>query len=134
MLSCFGYGNEAVGNTSTITVVQEASATLSREFTGRFVSEPLQFTEGCAGFNKKASPPGRHRNRRLNSIALLAPLRSVQFSSGKQGHRQDINNVVSACVQYNHFYCILDLNPLVLGPRCCKKTNCVLRAVCVCVR
>ena len=47
--------------------------------TGLFLTTP--FTEGCPGANNKASPPGRLRNRRLNSVALLDPLRSVQFSS-----------------------------------------------------
>ena len=45
--------------------------------TGLFLRTP--FTEGCAGANKKASPPGRHRNRRVKNAALLDPLRSVQF-------------------------------------------------------
>ena len=50
--------------------------------TALFLRTP--FTEGCAGANKKASPLGVIRNRRLNSVALLrvVPVRSVQFSSG----------------------------------------------------
>ena len=40
------------------------------------------FTEGCAGANKKASPPGRHQEQTSQKhVALLDPLRSVQFSS-----------------------------------------------------
>ena len=36
---------------------------------------------------RSVQPPGRHRNRHLNStsVALLAPLRSVQFSSDAKG-------------------------------------------------
>ena len=46
--------------------------------TGLFLRTP--FTEGCAGANKKASPLGRQQGR-LNNVAFLVTLRSVQFSS-----------------------------------------------------
>ena len=79
--------------------------------TGLSLTTRAPFTEGCPGVNDKASPPGRHqeqapkqrctfrptsfssvqsikprplsviRNRRLNSVALLVPLRSDQFST-----------------------------------------------------
>ena len=48
--------------------------------TGLFLT--TSFTEGCAGVNKKASPPVPSvRNRLLNTIALFVPLQVVQFSS-----------------------------------------------------
>ena len=67
--------------------------------TGLSLTTP--FTEGCAGVNEKASPPGRLiRNRRLNSVALLAPLRSVQFVrpvfcalSLKVGNQRPLSNI-----------------------------------------
>ena len=39
--------------------------------TGSFLRTP--FTEGCAGANKKASPPGHHQEQASNSVALLDP-------------------------------------------------------------
>ena len=44
---------------------------------GLFLRTP--FTEGCAGANKKAAPLA------VNNVALLVPLRSVEFNSG-DGH------------------------------------------------
>ena len=49
------------------------------------LSRTTPFTEGRLGVNNKASPLAVIRNRRLNSVALLAPLRSVQFSGKCQG-------------------------------------------------
>ena len=45
--------------------------------TGLFLTP---FTEGCAGANKKASPPGRRQEKASNNVAVLDPLRSVQIS------------------------------------------------------
>ena len=56
--------------------------------TGLFLRTP--FTEECAGANKKASPPrplAVIRNMRLNSVAFLVVLRSVQFSLFCTCHR-----------------------------------------------
>ena len=48
------------------------------------------FTEGRLGVNEKPRPLAVIRNRRLNSVALLVPLRSVQFSSvQKLTHRTE---------------------------------------------
>ena len=47
--------------------------------TGSSLTTP--FAEGCPGANNKPRPLAVIRNRRLNSVALLVPLRSVQFSS-----------------------------------------------------
>ena len=78
--------NEAVGNVKLFNVNNLSGSGGLPHFTKGiywttclFLRTP--FAEGCAGANKKASPPGRHRNRRLNSVAPLDPLRSVQFSS-----------------------------------------------------
>ena len=43
--------------------------------TGLSLATP--FTEGCPGVNDKASPLAVIRNRRLNSVALSDPLRSL---------------------------------------------------------
>ena len=45
------------------------------------MNEGNDFPEGCAGANNKALPLAVIRNRRLNSVALLDPLLSVQSSS-----------------------------------------------------
>ena len=47
--------------------------------TGLSLTTP--FTEGYPGANDKASLPGRHQEQAPNSVALLAPLRSVQLIS-----------------------------------------------------
>ena len=49
--------------------------------TGLFLRTP--FTEGCAGANKKASPPGRHQEQASKQRCTFSPttFSSVQFSS-----------------------------------------------------
>ena len=63
---------------------QEVPPASSRGFTGPpvfFLRTP--FTEGCAGANKKASPPGRHQEQASKQRCTFRPttFSSVQFSS-----------------------------------------------------
>ena len=51
-------------------------------------SDVLPFTEGCAGANNKASPPGRHQEQAPKQRCTFRPITfsSVQFSSWMCGH------------------------------------------------
>ena len=54
--------------------------------TGLFLRTP--FTEGCAGANKKASPPGRYQEQTSKQRCTFRPttFSSVQFSSACSTH------------------------------------------------
>ena len=71
-----------IWNYSTIKVVQEVSPALLRGFTERpvcFWGPPSR--RGTWELIRQLRPLAVNRNRRLNNVALLDPLRSVQFSS-----------------------------------------------------
>ena len=60
--------------------MQEVSPAYQGKLLGdQFISEDPPFTEGCAGANKKASPPGRQQ--RCTFSPTTATFSSVQFSS-----------------------------------------------------
>ena len=86
LVSIWTGANEAVGNMKLFNVNNHSGLRGLPCFaegiywaTGLSLTTP--FTEVCPGANNKASPPDRHQEQRLNSVALLDPLRSVQFSS-----------------------------------------------------
>ncbi len=87
LLSIWTGANEAVGNMKLFNN-HSGLRGLPRFAEGIYWatgSSLTPFTEGCAGVTRelmtKPRPLAVIRNRRLNSVALLVPLHSVQFSS-----------------------------------------------------
>ena len=54
------------------------------QFSSVISEDPLHGGAGCAGANKKASPPGRHQEQASKQRCTFSPttFSSVQFSSG----------------------------------------------------